>query len=134
MAKMNTPESGAWRARGSLGPLGDKAPHRILRAALHRDWGVPFLQFIPAKLNSGHEMFDVVAPYRHHIYTYVSDVVFQNDDGTLDGDLAKGLLDHAFVDAVFAGQKWDTVDLFGQLEGKLREERRTMSRVPEDTS
>ena len=52
MAKMNTPESDAWRARSSLGPLGDKAPHRILRAALHRDWGVSFLQFIPAKLNS----------------------------------------------------------------------------------
>ena len=76
-------------------------------------------------------MFDAVAPYRHHIYTYVSDVVFQNDDGTLDGDLAKGLLDHAFVDAILAGQKWDTVDLFGQLEGKLREERRTMPRVAE---
>ena len=134
MAKMNTPESDAWKARGSLGPLGDKAPHRILRAALHRDWGVPFLQFIPAKLNSGHEMFDAVAPYRHHIYTYVSDVVFQNDDGTLDGDLAKGLLDHAFVDAILAGHKWDTVDLFGQLEGKLREERRTMPRVAENTS
>ena len=46
----------------------------------------------------------------------------------------KGLLDHAFVDAILAGQKWDTVDLFGQLEGKLREERRTMPRVAEDTS
>ena len=90
-------ESDAWKARGSLGPLGDKAPHRILRAALHRDWGVPFLQFIPAKLNSGHEMFDAVAPYRHHIYTYVSDVVFQNDDGTLDGDLAKGLLSYLSI-------------------------------------
>ena len=68
-------------------------------------------------------MFNLVSPYRHHAYTYVSDVVFQNNDGTLDGDLAKGLLDHKFVDAIIAGQKRGTIDLFGQLEGKLREER-----------
>lgn len=105
-----------------------------MRAALHRDWGVPFIQFISAKLNSGHEMFDLAAPYRHHAYTYVSDVVFQNDDGTLDGDLAKGLLDHNFVDAIIASQKWGTIDLFGQLEGKLREERQTIPRILENTS
>ena len=121
---MNTPESAAWHARGSLGPLGDKAPHRphsVCRSASRL--GAPFIQFISAKLNSGHEMFNLVAPYRHHAYTYVSDVAFQNDDGTLDGDLAKGLLDHNFVDAIIAGQKRGTIDLFGQLEGKLREER-----------
>ena len=133
MAKMNTPESDAFRAAGSLGPLGDRDPGRILRTAFHRDWGVTFLQFVPAKRNCGHMMFDCVAPFRHHLYNYVSDTVFQNADGTIDDDLTKGLLDEKMVDSILAGEKWDTLDLFHHLEGKLRAERRNVPRRNEDT-
>ena len=43
MAAMNTPEFPAFAAIRSLGPLGDKYPHRILRVAFRADWGVTFL-------------------------------------------------------------------------------------------
>ena len=134
MAAMNTPESPAFSAIGSLGPLGDKDPHRILRVAFSAGWGVTFLQFVPADKNCGHQMFDCVAPYRHHIYTYVSSCVFQNADGTLDDDLTRGLLRNRFVDDVLAGKSWESLDLFGELEAKLRSERSTVPRVTADTS
>ena len=134
MAAMNTPESPAFAAIGSLGPLDDKDPHRILRVAFLTDWDVTFLQFVPADKNCGHQMFDCVAPYQHHIYTYVSKCVFQNADGILDDDLTRGLLRERFVDDVLSGKSWETLDLFGELETKLRAERRTVLRVTADTS
>ena len=134
MAAMNTPESPAFAAIGSLGPLGDKDPHRILRVAFSAGWGVTFLQFVPADKNCGHQMFDCVAPYRHHIYTYISKCVIQNADGALDDDLTRGLLRERFVDDVLAGKSWETLDLFGELEAKLRSERSTVPRVTADTS
>jgi len=132
MAKMNKPESPAYVAAGSLGPLGDRDANRVLRVAFHRDWGVTFLQFIPLKRSWGHVMFDCVAPFRHHLYNYVSGRVFQNSDGTIDDDPTKGLLDEKLVGSILAGDSWDTIGLFAHLEGKLRSERKNVPRRDEN--
>ena len=133
VAKMNTPELLAYIAAGSLGQLGDSDANRVLRVAFYRDWGVTFLQSVPAKRSCGHALFDFVAPFRHHLYNYVSDTVFQNLDGSIDDDLTKGLLDEKLVDSIIAGESWGTLDLFAHLEGKQRAERKNVPRRDEDT-
>jgi hypothetical protein len=81
-------------------------------------------------------MFDCVFPFKHHLYPYVSASVFQNYDGTLDGDLRKDLVEPALVDKLINGRDWHELDLFTPLEGRLREDEECgrVPRVGEDTS
>ena len=87
LADVNTPESSAFAAAGSAGPLADRDAKRILRIAFRREWGVAYLQFTQTTRPCGNEMFDCMFPFKHHLYSYVSASVFQNYDGTLDDDL-----------------------------------------------
>ena len=108
---LNTPESAAFIAAGSAGPLPDRDPKRILRVAFRREWGVAYLHFMQTTRPCGHEMFDTVFPFEHHLYSYISACVFQNADGTLDDDLRKDLVDSTLVDKLLGGREWFEMDL-----------------------
>ena len=82
----------------------------------------------------GHEMFDCVFPFKHHLYSYVSASVFQNIDGTLDDDLRNDLVAPALVGKLFGGREWFDLVLFTPLEGRLRRERGRAPRAGEYTS
>ena len=130
---LSTPESAAFTSAGSKGPLPDRDGKRILRVVFRRDWGVAFLQFMQTTRPSGHEMFDCVFPFKHHLYSYISACVFQNADGTLDDDLRKDLVEPTLVDKLLSGREWHEIDLFAPLEGRLRKERGRASRPDEST-
>ena len=131
---LGTPESAAFVDAGSAGPLPDRDPKRILRVVFRREWGVGYLQFMQTTRPCGHEMFDCIFPFKHHLYSYVSACVFQNADGTLDDDLRKDLIEPTLVDKILSGRDWPDIDLFTPLEGRLRKERGRVPRPGENTA
>ena len=134
LAEANTPESSALVAAGSAGPLAHRDTKRILHIAFQREWGVAYLQFMQTTRPCGHEMFDCVFPFKHHLYSYVSASVFQDYDGTLDGDLRNDLVKPVLVGKLTNGREWHELDLFAPLEARLRKERGRAPRAGEDTS
>ena len=131
---LSTPESPAFVASGSAGPLPDRDPKRILRVIFRREWGVAYLQFMQTTRPCGHEMFDCIFPFKHHLYSYVSACVFQNADGTLDDDLRKDLVEPTLIDKILSGREWHELDLFTPLEGRLRTERGRVPRPGENAA
>ena len=84
--------------------LPDRDPKRILRVVFRREWGVAYLQFMQTTRPCGHEMFDCIFPFKHHLYSYTSACVFQNADGTLDEDLRKDLVEPTLIGKVLSGR------------------------------
>lgn len=117
----------------ALSPFAANDSVRILGKCFKPKWGVVFLQLIPHEQDlSNFEMFAIVNPHKHMLYTYMSEAVFKNDDNTVDKACQGDILSHAFVDDFLAGRRWAELDMYKELVRRLKDHKGTIDTVPVD--